>query len=417
MKLFRPINVVVNLYSFKKMASLIYYAYANGFTNSSIIADLAANHTYYKYVANGITPDEDTINLFIEKWGDFFDFVLSYTVLYGKIAGFTAYENVSGDGTYSKSANNKFNVIHKDDLEVLIRYYSSLNVDNQELDDLRYPAKKFMNRGNMSNKKKFEHLNKILKRFDETDANTIPINDIDSIHLNNKQGNSDVGYNIQTAVDEMSKMFIAIVVSQKADDHDQFPSIINKAIENMKEKPGNICADAGYNTRRTLEFVEEINLNALIDNNRDSKIRNGHKNDNPFHKDNMVYNYEEDYFTCYNKEKLNYQKTNIRWDDKKEDFSIKRLYYNKNACENCKYKDKCCFTKYRTVTVTNGILALDMQRKFQEYLNILMYIKRFSTVEAPNGTLIRFFHINEFLTIGKMKMQHRLGYNVEEHTI
>ena len=44
-----------------------------------------------------------------------------------------------------------------------------------------------------------------------------------------------MGYNIQTAVDEMSKMFIAIVVSQKADDHDQFPSIINKAIENMKE--------------------------------------------------------------------------------------------------------------------------------------------------------------------------------------
>ena len=93
-------------------------------------------------VANGITPDEDTINLFIEKWGDFFDFVLSYTVLYGKIAGFTEYENVSVDSTYSKSTNNKFNVIHKDDLEVLIRYYSSLNVDNQELDDLRYPAKK-----------------------------------------------------------------------------------------------------------------------------------------------------------------------------------------------------------------------------------------------------------------------------------
>ena len=93
-------------------------------------------------------------------------------------------------------------------------------------------------------------------------------------------------------------------------------------------------------------------------------------------------------------------------------FSIKRIYYNKNARKNCKYKEKCCSTKYRTVTVTNGILALDMQRKFQEYLNILMYIKRFSTVEAPNGTLIRFFHINEFLTIGKMKMQHRLGYNV-----
>ena len=66
-------------------------------------------------------------------------------------------------------------------------------------------------------------LNKILKRFEETDANTIPINDIDSIHITNKQGNADVGYNIQTAVDNASKMFIALIVSQKATDHHQFP--------------------------------------------------------------------------------------------------------------------------------------------------------------------------------------------------
>ena len=67
-------------YNFVKMASLIYYAYSNGFTHASDIADFAANHTYYKYVANGITPDEDTINRFIDKWGNFFDFVLSYTI-------------------------------------------------------------------------------------------------------------------------------------------------------------------------------------------------------------------------------------------------------------------------------------------------------------------------------------------------
>lgn len=36
------------------------------------------------------------------------------------------------------------------------------------------------------------------------------------------------------------------------------------------------CADAGYNTRRTLEYVEEIGVNALIDNNRSAKLRNGH---------------------------------------------------------------------------------------------------------------------------------------------
>jgi len=30
----------------------------------------------------------------------------------------------------------------------------------------------------------------------------------------------------------------------------------------MKETPDNACADAGYNTRRTLEYIEENNLNA-----------------------------------------------------------------------------------------------------------------------------------------------------------
>ena len=44
-----------------------------------------------------------------------------------------------------------------------------------------------------------------MKRFDETDANTIPVHDMESIHIHNKQGNPDVGYNLQTAVDSSSK--------------------------------------------------------------------------------------------------------------------------------------------------------------------------------------------------------------------
>ena len=43
---------------------------------------------------------------------------------FAQIAGFTNFENVSTDGTFVKSANNKFNVVHKDDVEILIDYYS-----------------------------------------------------------------------------------------------------------------------------------------------------------------------------------------------------------------------------------------------------------------------------------------------------
>ena len=60
-----------------------------------------------------------------------------------------------------------------------------------------------------------------------------PVHDMESIHIYNKQGNADIGYNLQIAVDYSSKMFMALIVSQKATDHYQLPDIMNKTIKNM----------------------------------------------------------------------------------------------------------------------------------------------------------------------------------------
>ena len=81
------------------------------------------------------------------------------------------------------------------------------------------PARKIINRTDKSNKEKLKYLNDIMKRFDETGANTVPVHDMEFIHIYNKQGNADIGYNLQTAVDSSSKMFMALIVSQKATDH------------------------------------------------------------------------------------------------------------------------------------------------------------------------------------------------------
>ena len=42
----------------------------------------------------------------------FFEYLVPYTVQF-PIGGLTNIENISVDSTYVKSANNKFNVIHK----------------------------------------------------------------------------------------------------------------------------------------------------------------------------------------------------------------------------------------------------------------------------------------------------------------
>ena len=42
-----------------------------------------------------------------------------------KLAGFTNFHNVDAGGTSLKATNNKFNIIHKSDVNILIKYYSS----------------------------------------------------------------------------------------------------------------------------------------------------------------------------------------------------------------------------------------------------------------------------------------------------
>ena len=38
-------------YSLSKMARLVYYAYARGFTSPEVISDFAKNHKFFKYVS------------------------------------------------------------------------------------------------------------------------------------------------------------------------------------------------------------------------------------------------------------------------------------------------------------------------------------------------------------------------------
>lgn len=103
------------------------------------------------------------------------------------------------------------------------------------------------------------------------------------------------------------------------------------------------------------------------------------------------------------------KKTDIRWNDKKQDYDIQHIYSNKKACKSCKYAEECCNNNYRVVKFSGGILALNMLAKFEDYSNVLEYVKRFSTVEAPNGTLRLFYHINEFQSTGKVKIQNRIN--------
>ena len=53
-------------------------------------------------------------------------------------------ENTCAKSTFAKYNNNKFNVVHKDDVEILIEYYSNKLVDINKLKGLRLLTPKFI---------------------------------------------------------------------------------------------------------------------------------------------------------------------------------------------------------------------------------------------------------------------------------
>ena len=397
-------------YSLVKLSCLIYYAFAEGITDATDIEYNAKYNKLYIYAGNGIKPSYKTIEKFMEEWGDLFECLVSYTIIFAKIAGLTGLEHVAFDGSLFKAANNKFNVFHRSDVRTLIRLISGKVVSERELKKLHRPAKIFMNRLDLSNKQKLELLDVIDKRFDETGQNTVPINDPEALHVTDKKGNKIVGYNIQSAVDNATKMFCTIMISNQATDHGLFPEIFTKMVNNIGIIPETCSADAAYHDYETLAFIEDNDIKALIDNVRTSKLRNGHGSNKIFHKDNTKFDYENNVLKCYANQPMYYQDTVFKVNKKTGKLEVQSKYYNEEACAGCVFKHCCCKGKKKRVfLVSGGELALKMEESMLDYENIYEYLKRFSTVEPIYGILKTFYHIDDMLTRGKLKNGNKLN--------
>ena len=83
---------------------------------------------------------------------------------------------------------------------------------------------------------------------------TIPVNDIEARWMQNKDGQSQTSYNIQSAVDTTTKLICAVNITQNPTNHDKLPEIVEKTIKNIKQDPNMISADTGYHNTTSIEY-------------------------------------------------------------------------------------------------------------------------------------------------------------------
>ena len=129
-------------YSVRSMLKVLVYASHEGVTDVRKIEDSLKYNIVYKYVSGDITPSYSVINNFQRAYADI---ITKYNKLLLKEfeeKKITNYDYQSIDGTYIKTNNSKFNVIHEDDLKTLLNYYETGNISDDEIEQLRKPAYK-----------------------------------------------------------------------------------------------------------------------------------------------------------------------------------------------------------------------------------------------------------------------------------
>lgn len=112
-----------------------------------------------------------------------------------------------------------------------------------------------------------------------------------------QNGQLKPAYNIQISTNE--QFITNYGLAQTTADTTTLKDLVNDHIENYKETPDNLTADAGYGSEENYTDLEEKGIEAFVKYNYFHKEqREKKKPKNPFAPDNLHYNEEEDCYYC-----------------------------------------------------------------------------------------------------------------------
>jgi transposase len=193
-------------------------------------------------------------------------------------------------------------------------------------------------------------------------------------------------------------------------------NILEQTIENLAInglQPGQVLADTGYSSGKTLQYLEENHIDAYIPNFGQYKPE----------RSGFIYNKELDRYECVrgNKAILPLKNT-IR---KNDDYLFKCYRSSESVCKHCPERAGCCGEKTKFKKIDRSIYTDYYDRMHKKLTKNKSYAQRMSrlrssTVEPVLGTLINFLNMKRVNTRGiklanKHVMMAALTYNLKKY--
>ena len=238
------------------------------------------------------------------------------------------------------------------------------------------------------------------QQLEQSGDKQISLTDPDSRRMSRGHG-SQVGYNVQLAVDEKHKLIVEHEVTNAVTDQDQLTPMAERAKAALGVENLEVVADMGYYDGAEVKKCEAQGITVYIpkpDTSANTKL-------GLFGKERFHYDREKDVYHCPAGQELTY-----RFGTVEKGRAIR--YYSTSACGGCALKPQCTRNQdNRRITRWEYEEVLErMQRRVNQQPEKMR--KRQQLVEHPFGTMKRWMEQGYFLMRRKEKVATEMSLTV-----
>src|SRR5216683_1837265 len=164
----------------------------------------------------------------------------------------------------------------------------------------------------------------------ESGAKQVSLTDPDARSMVMHHHSTEVGYNVQTVVDEQHQLIVEHEVTNDPTDHAHLAEMALRAKETLAVEKLEVVADMGYYDGAEVKQCAEAGITTYIP----KPLTSVNRKRGLFTKQDFVYEEEEDCYRCPQGEELTYRY---------ESFEQNRLirYYTTSKCLGCPIKHRC----------------------------------------------------------------------------
>jgi len=396
------------------LLKLYIYGYLNRIRSSRRLEKETHRNVEVMWLLRKLKPDFKTIADFRKENVKAFKKVFRQFTLLCRGLNLFGGELIAIDGSKFKAVNSKQRNFTKAKMkkalkridEKIEQYLSELDASDEVETDVHKPTAEELKEKIRQLKQRKDRYSNLHNEMEANAESQVSLTDPESRSMP-KSPKVDVGYNVQTAVDDKHKLIVEQDVTNAVTDVDQLSCIAIEAKKALGVDQMKVVADMGYYHGDEIKVCVEAGIQPYIS----KPLTSANRKLGLYGKEEFTYDPRKDCYRCPAGQELSY-----RFDTVELGRHIR--YYMTTACRSCQIRAQCTRNKEgRRITrwVHEHILE-KMEQRVQS--NSKLMKKRKQIVEHPFGTIKHWNDQSYFLMRGLEKVRAEmslsaLAYNIK----